>query len=180
MKERRWTMFNTPINIKRVPASCETVPDVWQSFQREVDRVFDRFSGGIDLPWMRRMFDQQPFGGYRASFDVNIPAADFTEDEKAYKITVELPGLDEKSVEVSLSGKQLILKGEKRQEKDEKDNNCYLSERSYGSFQRSFRLPESVDQDKIAATLEKGVLTVTLPKTVEVQKQQKKIEIKAA
>jgi HSP20 family protein len=170
-------MANSPISIKKTPASRETVPDVWQSFRKEVDRVFDRFS---DLPWMRHMFDLQPFGGYQASFDVNIPAADFTEDEKVYKITVELPGLDEKSVEVSLSGRQLILKGEKRQEKEEKDKSYYLSERSYGSFQRGFRLPDGVDQDKIAATFEKGVLNVTLPKTVEVQKQQKKIEIKAA
>ena len=173
-------MPNMPISIKKTPASRETVPDVWQSFRNEIGRVFDRFDGGFDLPWTRRMFDLQPFGGYQGSFDFNVPAADITEDDKAFKITAELPGLDEKNIEVSLSGKQLTLKGEKRQEKEEKDKNYYLSERSYGSFQRSFHLPDGVDQDKIVATFEKGVLTVTLPKTAEVQKQQKKIEIKAA
>jgi len=82
--------------------------------------------------------------------------------------------------EVSLSGDSLVLKGEKQQKKEEKDKNYYLSERSYGSFQRTFRLPDGVDRDKIAATFAKRVLNVTLPKTAEAQKQQKKIEVKAA
>src|ERR1051326_3592239 len=173
-------MPNTPVSIKRTPESRVALPDVWQSFRKEIDRVFDRFGSGVEVSWMRHMFDLQPFGGYQASLEVNVPAADVTEDDKAFMITAELPGLDEKNIEVSLSGKQLTLKGEKRQEKEEKDKNCYLSERSYGSFQRSFPLPDGVDTDKIAATFDKGVLTVTLPKTAEVQKQQKKIEIKAA
>ena len=74
----------------------------------------------------------------------------------------------------------LTLKGEKRFEKEEQDKNRYMSERAYGSFQRSFVLPDGVDRDKIAADLSKGVLTITLPKTVEAQKPQKRIEVKTA
>jgi HSP20 family protein len=173
-------MSSTAIDIKKTPATRENAPDVWRSFRNEVERLFDRFDRGMELPSVRRMFELEPFGKYEKAFDLNVPAADFIEDDKAYKITAELPGLDEKNIEVSLSGRQLTLKGEKRQEKEEKNRNYYLSERSYGSFQRSFSLPEGVDPDKIAATFDKGVLTVTLPKTAEAQKQQKKIEIKAA
>ncbi len=71
-----------------------------------------------------------------------------------------------------------MLKGEKRQEREQKDKHRYLSERTYGAFQRNFAIPDAVDRDKIAADFAKGVLTLTLPKTVEAQKQQKKIEIK--
>ncbi len=173
-------MPDTVIDIKKTPAHRESLPDVWRSFRNEIERLFDRFDGGFRLPSMRRMFDLEPFWGDETSFGFNVPAADVSEDDKAYKITAELPGLDEKSIEVLLSGDRLVLKGEKRQEKEEKDKNYYLSERCYGSFQRSFRLPDGVDQDKIAATFAKGVLTVTLPKTAEAQKQQKKIEVKAA
>ncbi|TIX36045.1 MAG: Hsp20 family protein, partial [Mesorhizobium sp.] len=74
----------------------------------------------------------------------------------------------------------LTIKGEKKEEKEEKDNDYYLSERRYGSFQRSFQLPEGVDADKIDATFAKGVLTVKLPKTAEAQKAEKKITVKAA
>lgn len=173
-------MPNTPIDIKKTPAPREAVPDVWRSFRNEMERLFDRFDGGLRLPSLGRMFDLAPLWQSDSSFGINVPAVDVSEDDKAYQITAELPGLDEKSIEVSLSGNQLVLKGEKRQEKEEKDKNYYLSERSYGSFQRSFGLPDGVDRDKIAATFAKGVLTVTLPKTAEVQKHQKKIEIKTA
>ncbi len=103
-----------------------------------------------------------------------------SEDEKAYKISAELPGIDAKDIDVSVSGDTLVLKGEKRQEKEEKDKNYHFSERAYGSFQRSFQLPPSVDRDKVAADFSKGVLTITLPKTAEAQKPQKKIEVKSA
>jgi len=173
-------MRDTAIEVKKAMPPREAVPDVWRSFRNELDRLFDRFDGGFRLPSMRRMFDLEPFWRSEASFGINAPAVDVTEDDEAYKVTAELPGLDEKNIEVLLAGNQLVLKGEKRQEKEEKDKDYYLSERSFGSFQRSFRLPDGVDQDKIAATFAKGVLTVTIPKTAEAQKQQKKIEVKAA
>ena len=92
----------------------------------------------------------------------------------------ELPGLDEKNVEIKLSNHTLTIKGEKKEEKEEKDKDYYLSERRYGSFQRSFQVPEGVDTGKIDASFSKGVLTVKLPKTAEAQKAEKKITVKAA
>lgn len=172
-------MPDTPIDIKRPPASPQAAPAVWQSLRGDIDRLFDRFDRGFRLPSLRRMFDFAPSWD-EASFGVTVPAVDIAEDEKQYKITAELPGLDEKGIEVSLAGDSLVIKGEKRQEKEEKDKNYYLSERSYGSFQRSFPLPNGVDQEKIAASFAKGILTITLPKTAEAQKQAKKIEVKPA
>jgi HSP20 family protein len=87
--------------------------------------------------------------------------------------------IDAKDIDVSVSGDMLVLKGEKRQEKEEKDKNYHYSERAYGSFQRAFELPASVDRDKVAADFSNGVLTITLPKTAEAQKPTKKIEVKS-
>ena len=102
-----------------------------------MDRLFDRFG----FPSLRRMFDMEPAWRSASSFSFSAPAIDMSEDEKAYKISAELPGLDAKDVDVSVSGNMLILRGEKRQEKEEKDKNYYFSERAYGSFQRAFELP---------------------------------------
>src|SRR5690606_41318480 len=102
------------------------------------------------------------------------------EKEKEYEITAELPGIDEKNVEIKLANGTLTIKGEKKEEKEEKQKDYHLSERRYGSFQRSFPLPEGIDTDKVEATFAKGVLTVKLPKTVEAQKAEKKITVKAA
>ena len=144
-----------------------------------MDRLFDRFAGGFGLPAFRRMFNVDPAWRSESSFSFSAPAVDVTEDDKAYTITAELPGLEEKNLDVTVSGDMLTLKGEKHYEKDEKDKNRYMSERAYGSFQRSFALPDGIDRDKIAADLAKGVLTITLPKTAQAQQQQK-IEVKTA
>src|SRR6516162_8552342 len=171
-------MAEVPIEVKTAPPARAALPDVWQSFRSEMDRLFDRFGSGFGFPSLRRMFDIEPAS--RSSFSFSTPAIDMSEDEKAYKISAELPGIDAKDIDVSVSGDMLVLKGEKRQEKEEKDKNYYFSERSYGSFQRSFELPASVDRDKVSADFSKGVLTITLPKTPDAQKQQKKIEVKSA
>lgn len=173
-------MVDTPVEVKKAPPARTAVPDVWQSFRTEMDRLFDRFGGG-GLPSLRRMFDFEPSWRLEPTgFGITVPAVDVTEDEKAYKISAELPGMSEKDIEVAISGDMLTLKGEKRQEREEKEKNRYLSERSYGAFQRAFTLPDGVERDKISAEFSKGVLTLTLPKTPEAQKQQKKIEVKAS
>jgi HSP20 family protein len=169
-------MAVTPVEVKKTPAP-RVAADPWQSLRGEFDRLFDRFAG-FGMPAMGRMFEIGPAAD--PGFSVNVPAVDVTEDEKAYQIAAELPGLEEKEIEVSVTGDVLTLKGEKRQEKEEKNKNWYLSERTYGSFQRVFELPQGIDREKIAAEFAKGVLTVTLPKSAEAQKQQKKIDVKAA
>ena len=168
-------MAEIPVEVKKTAPTQTNVPDVWNSFRGEMDRLFDRFG----FPSLRRVFDMEPSWLPASSFSFSAPAIDMSEDEKAYKISTELPGIDAKDIDVSMSGDTLVRKGEKRQEKEEKDKNYHFSERSYGSFQRSFQLPLSIDRDKVAADFSEGVLTITLPKTAEAQKPQKKIEVKA-
>jgi HSP20 family protein len=169
-------MADVPVEVKKAAPVETTTPDVWRSFRSEMDRLFDRFG----FPSLRRMFDVEPSWHPVRTFSFSAPAIDMSEDDKAYKISAELPGLDPRDVDVSVSGNTLVLKGEKRQEKEEKDKNYHYSERAYGSFQRAFELPASVDRNKIAADFSKGVLTITLPKTPDAQKEQKKIEVKSA
>jgi HSP20 family protein len=104
------------------------------------------------------------------------PAVDITEDDGVFKVSAEVPGMTEKEIQVSLSGDTLTIKGKKRQEHEEKGENRYLSERSYGG--RAFSLPADVAREKIEAAFANGVLTVTLPKTAKAA--PKKIEVKAA
>jgi len=161
----------TPVEVKKAaPARTRSI-EPWRSFRDEMDQLFDRFSKGFGMPAF------EPFFGRDAEF--SAPAVDLAEDDKAYTVTAELPGIEEKDIDVTVSGGMLTIKGEKKKEREEKDKNYYLSERSYGSFQRAFALPDGVDQNKIAANFAKGVLTVTLPKNAEAQKSQK-IEVKAA
>jgi HSP20 family protein len=144
----------------------------------EVERLFDDFGMG---PWRsafrRGVFDIEPFWRGETSWS-KVPAVDIAETAQGYEITAELPGIDEKNVEVKYANGALTIKGEKKNEREEKKENYYVSERSYGSFQRSFRVPDGVDPDKVEASFKNGVLTVKLPKTPEAQKKEKSIEIK--
>jgi len=159
-----------PAKIEKVPAH---EPQAWQplqSLRREIDRIFDEFDRG---------FWRAPLHRPDVTF-IAAPAVDVAETDKAYEITAELPGMDEKNVEVNVANGVLTIKGEKQEEKEEKKKDYYMRERSYGSFQRSFAVPEGVDADKVEATFKKGVLTVTLPKTAGAQKAEKKITVKPA
>jgi HSP20 family protein len=97
---------------------------------------------------------------------------------RQYEIKAELPGLDEKNIEVKVANGVLSIKGEKQEEKEEKEKDYYRRERSFGSFERSFQLPDNIEADKIEANFKNGVLSVTLPKSAEAQQQAKKIEVK--
>ncbi|MGO8915506.1 MAG: Hsp20/alpha crystallin family protein [Stellaceae bacterium] len=173
------------VEVKRSQRTMAPAPvptagvDMWQSFRNDMQRLFDQFWNRGFSPALPRMFDVEPMRRYWPSAGFASPAVDFAEDDKAYHITAELPGMSEKDIDVSLSGDTLTIKGEKRDEKEEKAKNYYLSERSYGSFQRSFTLPDGIDRNKIEASFAAGVLTLTVPKTAELVQQQKKIEVKA-
>ncbi len=164
-------MATVPVPTKQPAPVPANTPDIWGSLRTEMDRLFDSFTGRFGTP---------PFLQARQDtrFNLPSPAVDITEADGAFKISAEVPGMAEKDVEVSVSGDTLTIKGEKRQEREEKSNNRYLSERSYGEFQRAFSLPEDVDRDKIAASFANGVLTVTLPKSAK--SAPKKIEVKSA
>lgn len=151
----------------------------FESLHKEIDRLFDDFRPfGWRLPSRRAAFDLD-FPEIGAGWKIS-PAFDVTEKEKEYEITAELPGIDEKNVEVKLTNHTLTIKGEKKEEKEEKEKDYYLSERRYGSFHRSFQLPEGVDTAKVDASFAKGVLTIKLPKTPEARKAEKKIQVTAA
>ena len=173
-------------NPTKVPGKVEkmapTTLQPWrpfESFRREVDRLFDDFSSGIwRSPFGRSVFDIEPFRRSETAFG-SVPAVDITQTDKGYEITAELPGMEDKDIEVKLANGVLTLRGEKRAEKEEKNKDYYVRERSFGSFERSFQVPEDVDADKVNASFKKGVLTVMLPKSAQAQKAEKKIEVKA-
>jgi HSP20 family protein len=169
---------------KKMPAKSEAgeperVPaERWPlaSLRREIDRLFDDFHlGGFRRSLAR--FDVEPFWRGVTGFGA-VPAVDIAEKDKEYEVTAELPGMDEKNIDVKFADGVLTIKGEKQEEKEEKKKDFYLSERRYGSFQRSFQVPKGVDADKIEAKFANGVLTVRLPKSAEAQKSEKKIAIK--
>jgi HSP20 family protein len=149
----------------------------FESLRREVDRLFEDFTvNPFRLPLRRPAFDIEPF--WQPESWVAAPAIDFVERDNAFEVTAELPGLDEKNIEVKLSNGVLTIKGQKEEDKVEKKEDFHLRERRFGSFVRSIRVPETVDADKVEASFKKGVLAVTLPKRPEAQKPVKKIEVK--
>ena len=159
-------------------ATPETQLDVrreWEypfgAFQREMNKLFDDFFGGFELsPWA-------PVERRLAS--VFTPHVDVSETDKEIKVSAELPGMDDKDIDVSLTRDALTIKGEKKEEKEDKGKDYYKMERSYGSFTRSIPLPVEVDTDKVQATFKKGVLEITLPKTAKAIQETKKIPVKA-
>jgi HSP20 family protein len=136
------------------------------SLQREIDNLFNEFTR--DWPSLKGTTSEL------------APHMDVVEKDSHVEITVELPGIEEKDVEVSLTDDILTIHGEKKAEKEEKTENRYLVERSYGAFSRSIQVPPGTKPDDIKASMAKGVLTVTLPKTAKAQPEAKKIEVKTA
>jgi HSP20 family protein len=138
--------------------------DPFTSLQKEIDRLFEDFGRGWSM-------------AAGTGTDL-IPTMDVTETEKEIEITAELPGLQEKDVQVNFADNVLTVKGEKKAEKEEKEKNYRLFERRYGSFSRSIELPEGTNADAIKATISNGVLKVTIPKPAPAQ--VKNVEVKSA
>ena len=136
------------------------------ALHRQVNRLFDDAFRGFDLT---------PFSNDRwLDRAAGWPTIEVSETDKDVKVTAELPGLEEKDVQVELANGLLAIKGEKRTETEDKDR--LFSERYYGRFER--RIPvDDVDQDKVSAAFKNGVLTVTMPKLPEIQSQVKRIAI---
>jgi HSP20 family protein len=172
----------TKLTVKNGPAVPQGFGErgAFESLRHQIDRLFHDFERGFDVwrPFGRSMLDLAPAWPTEITWGT-VPAVDVVEKDEEYEVTAELPGIDEKNVEVKVSNDVLTIKGEKNEEKEEKKKNYYFSERRFGSFQRSFRVPENVDSDKIEANFKNGVLTVKLPKSAEAQKQEKKITVKA-
>ena len=134
------------------------------SFRKEMDRLWNRFMG--ETPFARTFAEEW------------LPSVDVSETEDKLLIKAELPGLEAKDVNLSISGDVLTIKGEKKKEEEKKDEHYYHCERYCGSFQRSLRLPVNIQSDKAEATFDKGVLKITLPKTEEAKKKEIETKVK--
>jgi HSP20 family protein len=144
--------------------------DLLGSLRDEMDRVFEQFDRGWGtLPSI--------FTGANVRAGI-VPHFDVRDDGKTLTVEAELPGVDEKDVTVSLADGILTIKGEKKQEREEKQDNFYLSERAFGSFERSLRMPEGVDDSKVEAHFDKGVLKIAAPRRPDAMKSERQIEIK--
>ena len=132
--------------------------------RKEMDKLWDRFSG------------ETPFG--RTFAETWSPLVDISETKDNFVVKAELPGLEAKDVNVSISGDILTIKGEKKAEEEEKDEHYHRVERYSGAFQRVFQLPSGVKADKIEAIFVKGVLKVTLPKVEEAKKKEIEVKVK--
>jgi HSP20 family protein len=176
-------------SVKKVPVHTEAKTALrpktaelmrpFEKLRQQVDHLFEDFSLGSGLSLFNRgLFDVAPLWD-RELIGQSMPAVDIVEKDKSFEITAELPGMDQKDIEIKLSNGSLIIKGEKQETKEEKKKGYHLSERSYGSFERMFNLPKEVDADKIEASYSKGVLSISLPKKPEALKADKVVQIKS-
>jgi HSP20 family protein len=146
----------------------EIIP--WRPFgelermRREMDRLWDSF------------FEERPRRKLEGVGEW-LPSLDVSETKNDLVVKAELPGLEPKDIDISLSEGILTIKGEKKQEKEEKEENYHLIERSYGSFTRSVRLPREVQSERINASFKNGVLRITLPKSEEAKRKEIKIKV---
>ena len=136
--------------------------DVW-GLQSDINRLFDAFMSPLDTSYTK---------------EVMVPKLDVAELKNKFEIKAELPGMDEKDINLSIEDGLLTISGEKKEETEENDKGYYLKECSYGTFTRSVRLPDNIADDKIEAKFKKGVLTIDLPKKAITPPKTRKIAIK--
>lgn len=143
--------------------------DVFSSLHREIDRVFDEFSHG----------ERWPFGGLTGGNGKMSPRVNVSETDERIEVTAELPGVEEKDIDISLTDDMLTIKAEKRSETEKTEKDYRMMERSYGTFERTMRLPCLVVDAEIKADFKSGVLAITLPKSPEVKAKTTKITVQA-
>ena len=139
-------------------------PFEFEKMRREMDRLWDSF------------FEGRPAKRGREEGEW-LPSLDVSETKNELVVKAEIPGMDAKDIDISLSDGVLTIKGEKKQEKEEKEADYHLVERSYGAFVRSVRLPKEVQGDKISASYKDGILKIALPKSEEAKKKEIKIKV---
>jgi HSP20 family protein len=139
------------------------VPFDFEQMRRDMDRLWDSF------------FERGRMSPHEA--ETWYPSLDVAETKNDVVVKAEVPGMDPKDIDISLSDGVLTIKGERKQEREEKEENVHLVERSYGSFTRSVQLPKEVKSDKIEASYKDGVLKVVLPKSEEAKKKEVKIKV---
>lgn len=146
----------------------------------EIDRLFDQF---LERGWLAPyagLWEPLPSTGEgRFRNLMELPRADLSESDTEFELTVELPGMSGKDIEVTVTDKIISLKGEKRSEHESREKDYYIAERSYGSVRRDFAMPSGVDAGKVTASFSKGILKLRMPKTKEGRSKSRRLDIKA-
>ncbi len=163
------------------PAKTETasVPErsrrPFRDLREEIENLFDEVYSGNAFAPLRHRF--RPGAMVSAA---SMPKLDVIDKPDELRLVADLPGMEEKDIDIQVTDSTLTLSGEKKEdvEEGEKDSDYYVCERRFGFFKRSVRLPEGIDHDRIEATFKNGVLTVRLPKTAEAQQPSRKIEVR--
>ena len=151
------------------------------ALRQEFDRIFEELSSSLSLDTLRdRAVEVEPFRRLQSALSLSMPAVDMVERPREYKLTAELPGMDRKDIDLTVSDDVITIKGEKRSDEKKQSKNYHLAERRYGAFERSFRLPEGASSDGIDASFRQGVLTITLPKTSNGKTRQRKISVRSS
>jgi HSP20 family protein len=174
--------INMPIRKSRAErrAGAYGVSQPVEQLRTEIDRLLSDFLRGYwHVPFRRSAVDVEPI--WRGDISLGAtPAVDIVDKGDCYKLTAELPGVDEKQVEIRFLDGTLTIEGKKEEPPEDAKQDHLVSERHYGDFHRTFRVPDGVDADKIEASFKNGALSVMLPKTAEARRKQKGIEIKSA
>jgi HSP20 family protein len=148
----------------------------WELMNTHPFERIEKVRSEMDRFWDTFLFGRPKRSGFGRTLEW-LPAIDVTETKNEIVVNAEIPGMDPKEIDISLSKGTLTIKGEKKQELDEKEENYHLIERRYGSFARSITLSEGVESDKISASYKDGVLKITLPKSEEAKRKQIKIQV---
>ena len=155
---------------KTPSAETGTAANPLVALQRDINHVFEEFWHKMESGWTGDGEGEGMFG----------PRTDVTETDESVDVSMELPGMTEQDIDISLSNDAMTIRGEKNIEHEEDRKGVYMCERSYGSFYRMIPLPAGIDADKADATFKNGVLTVSLPKTAQAQAKVKRVPVKAA
>lgn len=157
-----WTRSENP----RQPVSNAEQEEAHHSLKRDINALVDKFVekiGNLDLPWQD-----------------NEAKSDVVQAGDAVEISIELPGMDLADIDLSISGDMLVVKGEKKVERQEEKQGYFLSERAYGQIYRAIPLPPGLDTDAAKADLKNGVLTISIPQSAEARSSMKKISVNKA
>ncbi|WP_446009067.1 Hsp20/alpha crystallin family protein [Candidatus Electrothrix sp.] len=168
-KEEENTGATVPVQQKTAQEGIGAFPQLFSQLHNEMDQRFEQ------------MFREFGMGPPRLSNMANgmlKPTLDLSASENEYIVNVEIPGVDEKNLKIEVEKNTMIIRGEKKQEKEEKEKSYYRQERFYGSFQRILSLPEDADQDGIKATFKQGVLNITMPRKALPKADVRQIAIK--
>lgn len=142
--------------------------DPFLQMRREMNRLFDDAFGGLGLPSvLGSALRQMPA----------VPKIDVSETDNEIQVTAEMPGIDQNDAEVLLEDDRLIIRGEKKEEREDKDRNYHLKERVQGAFSRTLPLPFAPDPNQVKAEFKNGVMTITIPKPQEVKQKQHRIDV---